>query len=212
LRPDVPDAQVARAWIRYAEEAYDDAIGLARQAIEQKPDCEGAYYLLGRSFFSSGRYQEAADIADAAIKASGEDYNTYIPIENALNALGKMDAYRNVCQQSIQILEQHLSEAPEDVRARMLLAVDYAQIDRPEDAIREANLAIALRPNEAMVLYNAACVFGSLQRVDEALDSLEKAWKAGFKDSVWVRRDPDLASLRGNPRFERLYPDGDAEK
>jgi len=61
------------------------------------------------------------------------------------------------------------------------------------------------------VLYNAACVFGSLNRIDEALDSLEKAWKFGFKDSVWVRRDPDLASLRGNPRFEKLYPADAAE-
>ena len=37
---------------------------------------------------------------------------------------------------------------------------------------------------------------------------LKKAWEAGFTDPVWVRRNPDLAVLRGDPEFERLYPAG----
>jgi len=74
------------------------------------------------------------------------------------------------------------------------------------EAIREANLAIALRPNEATVLYNAACVFCSMEQKDEAMASLKKAWDAGFREADWARRDPDLAPLHGDPEFERLYP------
>jgi hypothetical protein len=51
-----------------------------------------------------------------------------------------------------------------------------------------------------------ACIFCALKQNDKALDALTKAWKAGFKDSVWVRRDPDLSSLHGHPDFEKLYP------
>jgi len=72
--------------------------------------------------------------------------------------------------------------------------------------VREANLSITLRPNEATVLYNAACVFCQLERKPEALAVLRKAWEAGSKDPSWARRDPDLASLHGDPEFERLYP------
>ena len=75
-----------------------------------------------------------------------------------------------------------------------------------EDAVREANLAMVLRPDEATVLYNAACTFGDLGKRAEALDALRKAWEAGFKDADWTRRDPDLAILHGDPEFERLYP------
>ena len=55
---------------------------MVRQAVERKRDCEGAYYLLCRALFAAGRYQEVASIADAALDASGEDYNIYVPIVN----------------------------------------------------------------------------------------------------------------------------------
>ncbi len=55
-------------------------------------------------------------------------------------------------------------------------------------------------------MYNAACVFCQLEKKPEALSALQKAWEAGFKDTAWARRDPDLALLRGEPEFERLYP------
>jgi non-specific serine/threonine protein kinase len=145
-------------------------------------------------------------MADAAISSSGDDYNVYIPIVNALGALGKKDALRNLSMQEIQVLEKHLRDVPEDARARTLLAVDYADIGRTDDANREANLAAALRPNEATVLYNLACAFCKLGRVDDAMRSLSRAYDGGFQDPAWARRDPDLAALHGNPEFERLYP------
>jgi hypothetical protein len=88
----------------------------------------------------------------------------------------------------------------------MLLATDYARVARVDDALREAQLAMALRPNEGTVMYNAACVFCQLGRKPEASSALNKAWEAGFKDTAWVRRDPDLVLLHGDPEFERLYP------
>jgi non-specific serine/threonine protein kinase len=111
-----------------------------------------------------------------------------------------------VVQQRVQVLEAHLKKVPEDARARTLLAADYADMGRVEDAMREANLAMNLRPDEATVLYNIACFFCSLDKIAEALDALSKAWHAGFKDPVWVRRDPDLTKLHGDPHFEKLYP------
>ena len=206
LQPFLPEAFVARAWIAYASGQHDTAIQMVRQAIDRQRDCEGAYYLLGRALFAAGRYQEVADIAEAAIAASGEDYNIYVPIMNSLGALGKAEAFNNIRQRRMVALETHLRSVPDDARARIQLAIDYGGVGRAEDAMRELKLAMILRPNEATVLYNAACAFCALDRRAEALDALGKARDAGFRDPQWVRRDPDLTILHGDPEFERLYP------
>jgi len=208
LGGDVPEIRVAEAWILYAEDKLDEAIRRVRAAIERRPDCEGAYYLLGRALFASGRYQEAAEMAEAAMAAAGEDYNVYIPIYNALTALGNKDAADSVRQREILALETHLRTVPEDARARVLVAADYAVLGRTDDALREVGLAMALRSNETTVLYNAACVYCQLGRKADALDVLRRASEAGFKDAQWARRDPDLVLLHGEAEFETLYPPG----
>jgi serine/threonine protein kinase/tetratricopeptide (TPR) repeat protein len=212
LGKDAPEIDVAKAWILYAEAHYDEAEALLRQVIARKADTEGAHYLLGRTLFAGGKYQEVVDLAEAAIAAAGEDYNVYVPIRNALGALGKTEKTRQIVLQRIQVLEAHLKKVPEDARGRTLLATDYVMVERADDALREANLAMTLRPNDAMVTYNVACVFGTLNRKAECLEAIQKAWNAGFRDPAWARRDPDLAILHGNPEFERLYPETAPEK
>jgi serine/threonine protein kinase/Tfp pilus assembly protein PilF len=206
LAPDIPEVLISQGWILYAGSRYDDAARLTRAAISRKRDCEGAYYLLLRSLFAAGKHAEVAALKEEAIEAAGTDYNVYIPIMNALGALGKTDAARDVRLRLTQTLENHLREVPEDARARILLGGMYSQEHRNDDAIRETNLAMTLRPNEATVLYNAACTFANMERRAEALDALRKAWEAGYRDAEWTRRDPDLASLHGEPDFDRLFP------
>ncbi len=207
LRWDLPEVQVSQAWVLYAAELHDEAVRMVRKAIERKHDCEGAYYMLCRALFAAGRYQEVLDVTEAAIEASGEDYNVYVPILNSLGAMGKEEANRNMTHRVIVALENHLKQVPEDARARVLLGAYYADLGRVEDALRELSLAVTLRANEASILYNAACAYCGLKRKPEALEALRKAWEAGFRDSVWARRDPSLNLLHDDPEFDHLYPE-----
>jgi tetratricopeptide (TPR) repeat protein len=181
-------------------------VSRAQQAIARKRDCEGGYYILGRSLFASGKYQEIANLVDAAVEACGDDYNVYVPIMNALSSLGKVDATRNVRQRRILALENHLKLVPDDARARAHLAGDYVEEGRIDDAVREVQFAVALRPNDGNLLYNVACAYCMMNKKDEAMGALRRAWDAGLKDADWARRDPDLTMLHGDPEFERLYP------
>jgi len=56
------------------------------------------------------------------------------------------------------------------------------------------------------VLYNVACVYCAMNKADDAIAALKRAWDNGLKDADWARRDPDLTILHGHPEFERLYP------
>ncbi|MHB8503313.1 MAG: protein kinase domain-containing protein [Candidatus Acidiferrales bacterium] len=206
LRWDLPEVQVSQAWVLYATDLHAEAVRMVQKAIERRKDCEGAYYLLCRALFSAGRYREVADAAEVALEASGEDYNVYVPILNALGALGKEEIRKNIQLRAVAAFENHLKQVPEDARARILLAGHYAEMNRVEDAMRETTMAMTLRANEASILYNAACVFCLLKKKSEAIDALHKAYDAGFKDPNWARRDPDMALLLGDPEFERMYP------
>jgi tetratricopeptide (TPR) repeat protein len=206
LDPGLADVLVARARIYYAQQRYDEAIRYARLAIERKPDCDGAYNVLGRAYFASGRFQEAADLIERAIEANGDDYNVYIPYTNALDRLGKTEIARRFREMEMLVLERQLEMVPEDVRARILLAADYANVGRSDDAIRHAEMAVALRPNDSSVLYNAGCTYGVLGRKAEALAMLRRAKDAGYSNEDWIHEDPDLTCLHDDAEFKLLFP------
>ncbi len=207
---DAPEIQLAEAWVIFAKGRYDEAADKLRTALSRNPDLDGGYYLLGRTLFSAGRYQEVVDIMEEALAHAGENYNTTIPIHNALGALGKKDALNNYLHREIAIYEEHLKKMPEDARVRVLLGGDYAIQGRFEEAKREADMATALRPDDSMILYNTACVFCAMNNAGDALIAIRKAWESGYRDPTWTRQDPDLALLHGDPEFERLYPPPEA--
>jgi non-specific serine/threonine protein kinase len=206
LQPDLPEAEVAESWMFHAQSKYAEAVDKARHAIQRQPDTEGAYYVLGRSLFASGRYREAIEIAEDAIRASGDDYNVFVPLLNAAGALGKKETRLNLNVRRAQALEAHLGNVPDDARARTLLAGSYADLDRSEDALREINLAMSLRPNDGIVLYNIACVLSRIGKKEEAIRALAKSNEMTVIYPEWVRSDPDLEPLRGHPEFERMFP------
>ena len=208
LEPQLPEALAARARIAYSQKHYDDAIRDARLAIERKADCPGAYNVLGRALFASDRWAEAAALVDRAIEANGDDYNMYVAYTNVLEALGQSDAASRLREREIGFLKQQLELVPEDVRARILLAADYAKFQRKEEAIRELEKAVALRPNDANILYNSACTYAVMEMKAEALALLKKTIAAGYGNLDWMARDPDLACLHDDPEFQRLIQEG----
>jgi serine/threonine protein kinase/predicted Zn-dependent protease len=203
---DAQSAEVlaARARISYAQKAYETAIRFARAAIEQKADCDGAYNILGRALFASDRLDEAAGLVEKALESCGDDYNTYIPYQNVLSKLGRTREVRELRVRMMGVIEKQLELVPEDVRARILLGGLCAKLDRPEDAIRHLQMAVALRPGDANVLYNAACTYGLLGNRTEALEAIRRAFGAGYGNREWAARDPDLALLRDDPEFQQL--------
>jgi tetratricopeptide (TPR) repeat protein len=204
LDPELPEALAARARLLYAQKHAGEAIDYARRAIQRKPDCDGAYWTLGQACFVSDRWEEGAAAVEDAITAAGDDYNVYIPFYNMLERLGRHDHAATVRDRQLQAMERHLERVPEDVRARILCAAVYAGIGREADAIRSLEMAVALRPNDPNIHYNAACTYGILNRKTEALALLRKAKDSGFATMEWAARDPDLVCLYDEPEFQQL--------
>ena len=205
LAPDLPEVLVARARIFYAQKKNEESAQLALRAIERKPDCDGAWNILGRAYFAAGRYEDAARLADRAIEFNGDDYNMYIPYEQAFERLGRKKEADAIRDRFAKVLRQQLELVPEDVRARILLATMLAHIgDEADESIRHLQTAVALRPGDSNTLYNAACTYGILGKKAEALDTLRKAFAAGFGNRFWAAKDSDLSCLHNDPEFRKL--------
>ena len=204
LAPDLPEVMVARARLFYAQKKFDETELMARRAIERKHDCDGSWNILGRALLSQGKYQEAVDLAEEAIEASADDYNTYIPYHVCMKRLGLLKEAEKLRLRMVAVLRQQLELVPEDVRARILLSSNLASSGEVDECIRHLQTAVALRPNDPNILYNAACTYGVMTRKAEALAMLKKAIAAGWGNPNWAARDSDLDCLHDDPEFRKL--------
>ena len=205
LAPDLPEVLVAHARLFYAQKKYAEAALMAQRASERKPDCDGLWNILGRAYFAAGRFEDAAALAERAIECNGDDYNTYIPYDQSLERLGRKKEAEGVRDRMTRVLRQQLERVPEDVRARILLATNLAYYGQDADeAIRHLKTAVALRPNDPNTLYNAACTYGVLGRKPEALETIKRAFAAGYGNTNWAANDSDLGCLHDEPEFRKL--------
>ncbi len=211
LAPDLADVLSARARIEYAQHHYDQAIALARRAVEQQPECEGAHDVLGRAYFSAGRYEDGAALADSALEIVSNDYNALVPLINSLEKVGRMADAERLRRREREVLENQLQRFPDDVRARILLASDQASAGETDAAIMHVKIAVAMRPNDANVLYNAACTYGILGMKIDALETFRRSVNAGYSNLNWCLKDPDLKILYDEPEFKNLIANRDAK-
>ncbi|HEY6912601.1 MAG TPA: hypothetical protein VI356_24680, partial [Myxococcales bacterium] len=119
-------------------------------------------------------------------------------------ALGRHAEALAAYREALAVVERHMELNPDDPRAATMRAVSLCRVGRREDGLRWAERALALDPRDAGVSYNVACLYALEDETEKALGCLEQVIGAGFRNKEWIERDPDLASLRENPRFHQL--------
>jgi TolB-like protein/Flp pilus assembly protein TadD/predicted Ser/Thr protein kinase len=212
LDPQSAEALAARAMLYDAERKFDQAVRYARRALAIKPDCDGAYITLGRSLFRSDQLEEAAAIADRAVEISGNDYNVHLPYAMVFERLGRHEKAHELRKQQTTVLQEQLRQVPEDARAWILLAGNHASLGDNETAMRELQKATSLRPRDPIIVYNAACTYGVMNKKAEALELLKRLGGVGNFSFDWASRDPDLACLHDDPEFQRLVAEDRAKR
>lgn len=77
----------------------------------------------------------------------------------------------------------------------------YKKGDHPKalEFIQKAN---QVDPTDSVIMYNLACFQALAGHKEEALGWLEKSVNGGFNDPKLISRDPDLETLRDDPRYD----------
>jgi tetratricopeptide (TPR) repeat protein len=167
------------------------------RALEVDPADARAYYFYGRLLLAEG------DAEGAAAKFGRAVY--YQPnFTAAWYELGKLARAAGDLARAQECYEEALYFLPDSWEARAALAdVLYARGDFA-GAAREYRAALATA-DDPRSHYNLACALARLGRGDEAMAELARAVElAPGRYQPMAAGDPDLASLRGRPDFERL--------
>ncbi|HEX6813651.1 MAG TPA: tetratricopeptide repeat protein [Planctomycetota bacterium] len=100
---------------------------------------------------------------------------------------------------------RRLTEAnPKDAEAWHMLGYSLHAGGKLDEALPIHLKAAEFPSTAAPGTYNVACVHALQGRADDAFAWLEKAVAAGFGDVNLLRTDTDLASIRKDPRMEKI--------
>ncbi|MHC4106783.1 MAG: TPR end-of-group domain-containing protein [Planctomycetota bacterium] len=92
---------------------------------------------------------------------------------------------------------------PETASLRREIYASFEQQD-PARALELLERYLRRFPDDAVMLYNAACAHSRLGEVEESVAYLRRAVRAGFHDFSHMRRDPDLRVIRDQPVFQAI--------
>jgi len=146
----------------------DGAIRQFRAALKADPAMHDVHFGLGYLLWTQRQYQEAASEFQAEL---ANDPNHV----QALIYLADANLQMNHPEAAPPLLEKAIGIAPGFELAHLDLGIFYAGAGRPEDAIRELNVAAKLAPKEVNVHWRLARVYQSMGKKDEAKAEFDKA-------------------------------------
>ena len=204
LDPDLAEAHASRGFAASLKKLYAEAEREFRTAMRLAPGLFEPYYFYARNCYAQGKLEEAVQLFEQAAQVNPEDYQSPMLMASALHGLGRKEEATGAYRRGLNAAQNHLLFHPGDARALYFGANALSQLNEKERSIEWAERALALEPEEPQVLYNVACVYALLGEPERAIDCLEKSMTKGWGQKEWMEHDPDLASLRENPRFRKL--------
>jgi adenylate cyclase len=170
-------------------------------AIRLDPRLFEAYYFYARTAFIQGNLERAIELYAKASDVNPQDYQAPLLVAQSYADLGRHAEAEDARRRGIQLAEARLKLNPDEARALYMGANGLVALGEFDTGLEWANQALAMDPDEPMVLYNVACIQSLAGRNEDAIDSLERAVRSGLTQKNWLIHDSNLDPLRTHPRY-----------
>lgn len=112
---------------------------------------------------------------------------------------------RSIESFEIEFFEKLLAENSDFVDALIPLAEAYTKAGEYAKGLDIDKRLSQLRPNDDIVYYNLACSLSLSNKIDETIETLEKAVKLGYNDFDYMNEDKDLCNVRNDKRYKEMF-------
>jgi adenylate cyclase len=205
LDPDIAEAYCVRARylqadgrIAEANEALETAIGLGPENWEVNK--EVAFLT-----FRQGRYVEAVPFFEKASALMESDFHDPLLLITCYEAMNRPDDMKRAARLAAERAGKAVSQDPTNGFALGSGASALAALGDSVRAKEWAERAMLIDPDNISMRYNLACALVFQGEFDAVNDMLEP-----YFENVSITQlnhcvlDPDLDSIRGNPRFQEM--------
>ena len=203
LAPEIGQTHASRGFALFLMSRLDEAGQEFQKAIELDPKQFDARYFQARAWYQQGEHERAVELFEEAVRVK-EDHEARYFAAQTYTALGREEAAKKAYQRALPVIDKHLELNPHDARAWTMAAVSHSRLGDRERGLASAERALDADPDDAAVLYNVACFYALEGEPDRAIACLEGASGASFAHPEWIENDPDLDSIRDDPRFVEL--------
>jgi tetratricopeptide (TPR) repeat protein len=164
----------------------------------------GGYLGLAEVYSAEGRYRESAETDEKALVLGP---NSYLAAGNLAEAYRRTPELAQkapaMYRQALSSVETALATNPKDAYAWACRAIFQARTGDFRQAQDDIRKARSLAPLDARFIYDAALIQEIAHHRERALKEMADALRAGLSQTE-IDREPDLANLRRDPRFETL--------
>ncbi len=175
---------------------FDRANAEAKRALELDPLSLVMITDAGAVYWITGRYQEAVAQFRKALEMDPRNYTAHWQLGQALECIGDLPGAIAEYEKSTQLDDDPLPLG-------LLAAAKAKARDRPA-ALAILNRIQEIAKERYVPDYSFALIHLALGQKDEALQWLQSSYAKQQPDLNWIRVDPDLRPLHGDPRFEAL--------
>jgi tetratricopeptide (TPR) repeat protein len=189
--------------VYYAQERWEEARRAFTRSIEIDPTYR-VYSNLGVIEYIEGHYAESAAMIEKALELNDQSHITWLNLANAYYWMpGKREEAYKIYRRAAGMAEAARKINPHDPYLLTDLAGYYAILGDSERTVSLLDEAQAIAPDDMWVMYRHGHALEQLGDRDEALEWIGAALAAGYQKKE-IDRDPFLADLRADERFQRL--------
>ena len=205
------DRQIAEAhlpMVRRLEERqlYAEADTEMAIALGLDPDSWEVNKEAARVAMRNRNFEDAVKHLEKAVEQVETDVHAWARLITLHHALGHRAAKKVAAEKAVAEAEKVLALDPSNGAAMSFGASGHAVLGHKERALEWIERALLVDPDNLGMRYNFACTFAAYLGDEEvALKHLERSLlTAGAFHLGLIEADPDLDSLRENPRFKTM--------